>query len=300
MTTRQASHAGSWYSSSKTELNQQLNRFLNDVTEKAPGKNVCAIIGPHAGYTYSGPTAAHAYNERVFLLGPSHHVYLDGCGLSRCDRYETPLGNLTLDRTTIEELAATKEFSWMSQHVDEDEHSIEMHLPYTYKIFESKIDQIKIVPILVGAIDAEKEKKYGQLLAKYLLDPKTLFIVSSDFCHWGRRFRYTYYQDQQGARNLSPSSSTTLPIHESIRQLDHEGMAMIASLDFDAFEDYLVRTRNTICGRHPIAVLLAALQALPEKKSTLVFTNYAQSSACQTIQDSSVSYASAYVSLVNQ
>lgn len=48
----------------------------------------------------------------------------------------------------------------------------------------SKIDSIKIVPIMVGSITAEKEKIYGEALAPYLSDPATLFIVSSDFCHW--------------------------------------------------------------------------------------------------------------------
>jgi predicted class III extradiol MEMO1 family dioxygenase len=93
----------------------------------------------------------------------------------------------------------------MSNSVDEEEHSIEMHLPYTYKVFErylqcifsvtilyslpiqsmhSKIDQIKLVPIMVGSISSEKEKLYGEALAPYLSDPATLFIISSDFCHW--------------------------------------------------------------------------------------------------------------------
>lgn len=78
----------------------------------------------HAGYSYSGPAAAWAYrsvdvsdmcagwsdmqrvqtadeahrSERVFILGPSHHAYLDGCALSVCTDYATPLGSLTLDR----------------------------------------------------------------------------------------------------------------------------------------------------------------------------------------------------------
>jgi AmmeMemoRadiSam system protein B len=95
-------------------------------------------------------------SKRVFLLGPSHHAYIDGCSLSKCSTYETPLGNLKLDREgnaslyelqeaiyqlfhlylVIEELHSTGKFRWMSQTVDEEEHSLEMHLPFTYKIFE--------------------------------------------------------------------------------------------------------------------------------------------------------------------
>jgi AmmeMemoRadiSam system protein B len=42
-----------------------------------------------------------------------------------------------------------------------------------------------IVPILVGALKPEDEERYGKLLSKYLLDPSNLFVISSDFCHWG-------------------------------------------------------------------------------------------------------------------
>lgn len=47
---------------------------------------------------------------------------------------------------------------------------------------------VKIVPILVGALSAENEAMYGRLLAKYVDDPKNFFSVSSDFCHWGSRY----------------------------------------------------------------------------------------------------------------
>lgn len=47
--------------------------------------------------------------------------------------------------------------------------------------------QVKVVPILVGALSAENEAMYGQLLAKYADDPNNFFSVSSDFCHWGSR-----------------------------------------------------------------------------------------------------------------
>lgn len=65
------------------------------------------------------------------------------------------------------------------------------------------------------------------------------------------------------------------------------------------FADYLKRTKNTICGRHPIGVLLGALAALEEegRAPNLKWVRYEQSSACQTVNDSSVSYASAYVTV---
>lgn len=101
-----------------------------------------AIIAPHAGYSYSGPAAAWAYKavdwskaKRIFLLGPSHHYYLDNCAFSQCKTYSTPMGDLVLDLDTIAELEKTKLFGKMSRSADENEHSIEMHLPYIYKMF---------------------------------------------------------------------------------------------------------------------------------------------------------------------
>ncbi len=92
-------------------------------------------------------------SKRVFVLGPSHHVYLDGCALTKCTEYVTPLGNLPIDLdskrylqcsncdalnlpTAVAKLAETHLFSEMELQTDEDEHSIEMHLPYVRKVFE--------------------------------------------------------------------------------------------------------------------------------------------------------------------
>ncbi|KAG0178181.1 hypothetical protein DFQ28_004888 [Apophysomyces sp. BC1034] len=278
------------------KLNQQLDNDLaavpptTDQNEHYPIAGIRAIIGP----------------KRVFLLGPSHHVYLNGCALSQCETYETPLGDLRLDKQVIGELHGTGHFVWMNKDVDEDEHSIEMHLPYTYKIFSEKIDEITIVPILVGSIRADKEELYGKVLSKYLMDPSNLFIISSDFCHWGSRFSYTFYRTERAAtpQNLGRSTGPLeTPIHKSICELDHEGMEMIESLDFEQFALYLARTKNTICGRHPIAVLLAAMAVLREEdkqqqhRQRIKFIKYAQSSACEGVRDSSVSYASAFVCL---
>lgn len=74
----------------------------------------------------------------------------------------------------------------MSLQTDEDEHSIEMHLPYTAKAMESHKDEFTIIPVLVGALSESKEQEFGKLFSKYLADPSNLFVVSSDFCHWGK------------------------------------------------------------------------------------------------------------------
>merc|ERR1712172_350300 len=107
-------------------------------------------------------------------------------------------------------------------------------------------------------------------------DPSNLFIISSDFCHWGRRFNFTFHDKRHG------------PIHKSIEELDKAGMTLIERHDPQAFTQYLRDFENTICGRHPIAVLLNVVKTCQSTLETR-FVQYEQSSLCNTINDSSVS-----------
>ena len=174
-------------------------------------------------------------------------------------------------------------FSHVSLDADEREHSLEMQLPYLAKIMEGKI--FTLVPIIVGSINPRTEKEYGTFLSPYLEDPRTAFVISSDFCHWGSRFSYTYYKRQLGE------------IWQFIEDLDHRGMKLIEDLEPEPFARYLSEEGNTICGRHPIGVFLNAVEAwrvkAPQLKFDLKFTRYAQSNHVKSMRDSSVSYASA-------
>lgn len=132
----------------------------------------------------------------------------------------------------------------MSLSVDEDEHSLEMTIPYVAKIMEDSRANFKIVPVMVGSLTPDREAQYGAIFSPYLADPSNLFVISSDFCHWGNRFRYTYYDQSKGQ------------IYQSIQNLDKQGMDIIETLNPSAFTEYLRKFGNTICGRHPIGVLL--------------------------------------------
>eukprot|EP00291_Cryptomonas_curvata_P010610 CAMPEP_0172179206 /NCGR_PEP_ID=MMETSP1050-20130122/16483_1 /TAXON_ID=233186 /ORGANISM="Cryptomonas curvata, Strain CCAP979/52" /LENGTH=283 /DNA_ID=CAMNT_0012852051 /DNA_START=9 /DNA_END=857 /DNA_ORIENTATION=- len=260
--TRKATHAGSWYSARGSELDLQLQRWLDAAIADAPEPTegfVRGIIAPHAGYSYSGPTAAHAYKnvnapgiKRVFVLGPSHHLHLRGCALTAFGAYQTPLGALTVDPAVQEELRATGAFETMSREVDEDEHSLELQCPFIAKT----VPGATIVPVLVGSLSPDRERSYGAIFARYLSDPANLFVISSDFCHWGDRFRYTYYDPSHGQ------------ICESIERVDRLGMRSIETLSPDAYRAYQQQYENTICGRHAITVLLHALQASPQPASS--------------------------------
>lgn len=222
-------------------------------------------------------------SKRVFILGPSHHVSLSGCALTTADTYQTPLYNLKIDKDLNQELMQSKLFEQMSMKADEDEHSIEMHLPYVAKVMEGK--QFKIVPVMVGSLNSAREQAYGELFAKYLANEENLFVISSDFCHWGSRFSYQYYDRDWGS------------IHESIEKLDRLGMETIETCEPANFKSYLAKYSNTICGRNPILLILNAIHKLASENRNLEcklkFLSYAQSSKCRTQRDSSVSYAAA-------
>jgi hypothetical protein len=98
---RKAKHAGSWYESSPSALNATLSSYLTDAREASDDERGTrpdrdsprAIISPHAGFSYSGPTAAYAYMalgealstssiKSIVVLHPSHHVRLNGCAVS--------------------------------------------------------------------------------------------------------------------------------------------------------------------------------------------------------------------------
>jgi MEMO1 family protein len=277
------------------------------------------VLTSHAGYRYSGPCAAWAYKsldlskaKRVFVLGPSHTFYLEGCAITSFKEFATPLGNLTVDEATVATLRSKDEIPEIPRRNDMDEHSLEMHLPYLYKrlseTFASPAEFPTIVPLLVGSNDGPEEKEIGRLLAPYVRDPTNAFIISSDFCHWGRHFSYRPYSATADAastlQRLGNSSPTPTgrPIHETIKALDQLAMDAIATGRHDAFVDAIDRTGNTVCGQHPIGVMMAALETLAAEdadgatagKYKFEFVQYQRSNLVVSPQDYSVSYVSAY------
>ena len=98
-TIRRAAHAGSWYDKNPNQLGSKLRNWINQVSTEVNPSKLKAIIGPHAGYDFCGHIGAYGYKfveqqktqyKTVFLLGPSHKIYLEGCALSPCTTWETP------------------------------------------------------------------------------------------------------------------------------------------------------------------------------------------------------------------
>lgn len=314
MFTKGTSHAA-------PQLIKDLTGFLSQVRARKEGEQFpvpgCkAIIAPHAGYAYSGATAAWAYKcidtsitKRVFILGPCHKFKLLTCALTGCVTFETPLGSIPVDVEVVEQLRATGRFDTLTLDADEGEHSIEMQLPILRKVCEGK--EIKIVPIVVGSLTLEKELEYGSILAPYFAQEGTLFIASTDFCHWGNRFSYTFYyptvdSEASAGYHITRASppEPNFPIYDSISALDHQAMNILtlphtsSKSALTSFHRYLDETENTICGSHALGVLFGTLAGVEKetgKRGTSGWAKYDQSSQCTSIRESSVSYVSGWI-----
>lgn len=183
MNTRPAAVAGMFYPADKATLERTVSTLLAAAPER--GGAAKAIIAPHAGYPYSGPTAACAYRllegrraniRRVVLLGPAHRVYLRGMALPSVDAFRSPLGDVRIDREAVRralELPGTQ----VSDDAHTFEHSLEVHLPF----LQSVLDDFELVPIVVGACPARQVEGVIEALWG---GEETLIVVSSDLSHY--------------------------------------------------------------------------------------------------------------------
>ena len=192
-TIRPAAVAGSFYPGHNQALTDNIQVLLkqaaaNTQSTTAPGMGSVppkAIVVPHAGYIYSGQTAAIAYNKlaqwhdtikRVILLGPVHRVPVLGLALPDVDAFTTPLGEVKLDKAAIKSITGMKQVV-VSYPAHAQEHSIEVQLPF----LQSVLDDFKLVPLAVG--DATPEE-VAEVLDALWGGPETIIVISSDLSHF--------------------------------------------------------------------------------------------------------------------
>lgn len=314
---RPATHSGSWYSVDPSTLSSQLSGWFVKAPKAQPGARV--LIGPHAGYTYCGARLAETYSvwdlsktKRVFILGPSHHVYFkESVLVTQYDSYETPLGNIEVDVkvcNTLTSQLGKSSFKSMSETIDDDEHLFEMHLPFlVYRCKQESVPLPKIVPIMVSSLSTKARERVVQALAPYFADEENAFVILSDFCHWGKRFGYTKYAPNNDLNELVPYSgarSHEVPIHKSIEYLDMSAMEIASAGTAAKWDSYIDTTGNTICGQTPIGIVLKLIEVykggggLTASNRVFEWLGYSQSEKATKSSDSSVSYASGFVKLV--
>ena len=186
---RPATQANRFYEGNAQRLSQEVDSFLTLHQGRSGSQQVAALIVPHAGYYYSGNVAASGYMtldpkkqyKRIFLLGPSHHEWLDGASVNtEADYYATPLGNVRVDRETAEKLTMADSVFFYRPEAHDREHCLEVQLPFLQRRLG---DVPPIVPIIISTNDFQKLKRMADALKPYFTD-ENLFIISSDFSHY--------------------------------------------------------------------------------------------------------------------
>jgi MEMO1 family protein len=180
--------AGQFYPGNPDELRQMLISLAGKGKSSLGLKNVAAIIVPHAGYVYSGSTAASAYNqldrnrqfENIFVIGPSHRTDFEGAAVFTAGNFLTPLGSVEVNRKLGEELIASSRMFSSRRDAHEFEHSVEVQLPFLQQILKQPF---RIVPIVVGSRSPAACRALGETLRPYFND-RNLFVISTDFSHY--------------------------------------------------------------------------------------------------------------------
>jgi AmmeMemoRadiSam system protein B len=228
--------AGSFYPGAASQLLQQIEGFLASVEPREPKGQVVGLISPHAGYVYSGQTAAYAYAQvrdasfdTVVVLSPVHRIPLGPFAVTRASAYQTPLGSVSLDEGLVAALGRELDVERVSF---DGEHAIEVQIPFLQVV----LNDIKLLPIMIGAPSFAAGQELGQALARILTGHKALMVASTDLYH--------------------------IEDYEQVHQRDQSVIDALTTLDLARIQDELSAWDCSVCGRIPVYAMLTAAKVL--------------------------------------
>ncbi len=233
---RQPKVAGMFYPVRRDELEKNIQQLLAQTRMKTPEGTLVALVSPHAGYQYSGLTAAHGFHllthrtfDTVVIVSPSHREYFDGISVYYGQAYRTPLGEMRVAEELRNELLTNETIIEASDRGHGDEHAIEVQLPF----LQTMLDNVNILPIVIG----DQRRKYcfhlGEKLGSVLKGKNVLLLASTDLSHY-----HSY---------------------EAAQVLDKIIIDDVSAFDYERLMHDLETEKAEACGGGPtVAVLLAA------------------------------------------
>lgn len=252
--------AGLFYPQTKKELAEQIDEFLSQAKPlETKGLNR-ALIVPHAGYVYSGKTAAYAYKIlrenpaisegrpiRVILIGSSHQMSLQGAVIDQSDAWQTPLGEVEVDEELREGLLKASSLFKVDAVPHQTEHSLEVQLPFLQRV----LSRFKILPVLVSDLSNEETEKISQVLAENM-DDAAIIIASSDLSHY--------------------------PSYDDANLADKETIGSILTGQWESLEKTLQKLEASnipnamtfLCAKPAVAVVIGTAQKLKAKNIRLL------------------------------
>jgi AmmeMemoRadiSam system protein B/AmmeMemoRadiSam system protein A len=178
--------AGTFYPGEPRALAAELDELLGGVPETTPALGFPkALIVPHAGYVYSGPVAARAYDElaaargivrRVVLLGPVHRVPVRGLAIPAGQAFATPLGQVPIDQQALQQVRDLPQVV-VSDLAHVHEHALEVQLPF----LQRQLGEFSLAPFAVGMASVEE---VAEVIERLWGGPETLVVVSTDLSHY--------------------------------------------------------------------------------------------------------------------
>lgn len=246
--------AGMFYPENPDVLSQMLEEMLEAVDPEPMGGKIFALISPHAGYEFSGQTAAYGYKlikgqsyKTVIVIGPSHHYGFTGASVFPEGAFRTPLGDIEVDAEFTRQLLYKDTNIVFVPLAFAKEHSVEVQLPF----LQAALTGFKIVPIVMGDCDLSFCQKLAGLLKEVIGKRQDVLVVaSSDLDH-------AYDYDE-----VEMSDAMTLSY---IKDMNAEGL-------YYGFREGKLK----LCGGFPVVTtLMLARQLGHEKLSVLHHTNSA-------------------------
>ena len=270
---RKAVWAGQFYEAEKARLMKTIDGYLAEAKPAAPpaGRRLAALIVPHAGYVYSGPTAAAAYKllqgadiDVAVILGPSHRVGFEGCSIYEEGGFETPLGVAEIDRDTASALARASGFGFIAR-AHAEEHSIEVQVPFLQRV----LPKARIVPVVMGIPNEDTIRSLAAALTKVLNNRKAVVIASTDMSHFLSK----------------PEANST----------DKATIDLVRGQKMTALINRIVRGENIMCGGEAVAAAL--LYAQHSGDAAVEPLKYDDSSTAGGPSDRVVGYFSAAITV---
>jgi len=189
---RKPAWAGAFYEANSQKLQQVVRKSLENASQVKDVGQTIGIVVPHAGFEYSGATAAAAYKlvmgqsfDSVIIIAPSHREWVEGISVFAGKAYETPLGEVPVDRQLAQDIESFSDRIHLSMNGhrspgDDAEHSLEVQLPFLQQVFPIGL---QIVPIVFRDYSVENCKGLGDAIAKAARKKKVLIVASSDLYH---------------------------------------------------------------------------------------------------------------------
>jgi len=228
--------AGSWYPGNPQQLRQTIEQLFAQVSPPKIEGEVLGLISPHAGYVYSGQTAAHAYHtvrdqafDTVVVISPVHRVPVGRFAITSADAYQTPLGLVSLDQDLVHKL----EDEIPVNRVDYDgEHSLEIQLPF----LQVALGNLSLLPVMIGESSLDLAGELSQALVTVLSGKKALLVASTDLHHMDN--------------------------YDQVVRRDQVVVDAIQSFDLKRVREALSPWDCSVCGRIPVLTVMTAAQAL--------------------------------------